>query len=103
MKYANLIGYSDVVPYEVISVSPSGTQITLREMHSMIDPDWVAEFNPGGFLAHCSNQSDQKWIITSDPNGFVMKAHKRKDGSFHSPYGKHVLADAPRKFRDYNF
>ncbi len=103
MKYANLISYSDVIPYEVIAISPSGSQITLREMAVTLDPEWKPEFKVGGFIAHCENQSDQKWIITPNPDGFVMKAHKRKDGSFHSVYGRHLMSDAPQKFHDYNF
>ena len=31
-KYANLIKYSDVEPFEIIATSKSGKQITIREM-----------------------------------------------------------------------
>lgn len=100
-QYANLIGYRDILPYEIIARTKK--TITLRVMDAIIDPDWKPMFHVGGFLAHCSNQSDQKWIITSNPDGFVMKAHLRKDGHYHSNWGKHVISDEPRCYHDYNF
>ena len=33
----------------------------------------------------------------------VIRARLRKDGKYHSAYGRHVLADAPVRFYDYNF
>lgn len=102
-QYANQIGYSDVRPFEIISVSKSGKQITIREMNAELDPSWKPQFHAGGFSAHCSNQADQKWIITSDENANTIKAYLRKDGRFHSAYGKHKIEDQPRRFYDYNF
>lgn len=102
-NYANLYGYSDVHPYEIIAISKSGKQITLRSMNAEKDPTWKPEFHAGGFLANCSNQNEQRWIITSDEEGHIIKAHLRKDGRFHSAYGKHKIEAAPRKFYDYNF
>ena len=102
-QYANQIGYSDVRPFEIIAVSKSGKQITIREMNAEKDPNWKPEFHVGGFSAHCSNQSSQKWIITSDEDAKPMKAHLRKDGYFHSRYGRQLVEDQPRRFYDYNF
>lgn len=101
--FANLYGYTDVCPYEVLSISPSGKQITIRAMKFERDPSWKPEFHAGGFVAHCSNQSEQRWMIESDPEGHIMKAHKRADGKFHSAYGKHKIEAQPRAFHDYNF
>jgi hypothetical protein len=101
--FANLIGYSDVQPFEVLSISKSGKQIAIRAMKVERDESWKPEFHAGGFLAHCSNQSDQKWKISADADGLVLKAHKRADGCFHSAYGKHRIEQAPRAFHDYNF
>lgn len=100
-QYANLIGYSDVAPFEIIARTKC--MITVRAMKAVRDPDWKPVFHPGGFVAHCSNQSDQRWIITSDLDAHVMKAHLRKDGHYHSAYGRHVLSDKPSSFYDYNF
>jgi hypothetical protein len=101
--YANLYGYSDVRPYEVVSISKSGKQITIRSMKFERDQTWQPEFDMGGFVAHCVNQIEQRWLIESDPDGYTMKAHKRADGYFHSPYGKHRIDAKPRAFYDYNF
>ena len=100
-QYANLIGYSDVKPFEIIAQTK--TTITIRDMDAVIDPDWKPVFHVGGFAAHCSNQHEQKWIITSKPDGFTMKAHLRNDGKYHSAYGKHMISDEPECFYDYNF
>lgn len=100
-QYANLIGYSDVAPFEIIARTK--TTITVRAMHAVKDPEWKPVFHPGGFVAHCSNQSDQKWIITSDPDDHVMKAYLRKDGYYYSRWGRHVISDKPRCHYDYNF
>lgn len=101
--YANLIGYSDIAPFEVLSISKSGKQITIRTMDAKPDASVKLEFHAGGFVANCSNQQDQKWVIKSDADGAVLKAHKRADGFFHSAWGKHRIEAAPRKFYDYNF
>jgi hypothetical protein len=100
-QYANLICYSDVRPYEIIARTK--TTITVRAMKAVGDPSWKPVWHAGGFAGHCSNQSDQKWIITSDPDAHVMKAHLRKDGHYHSAYGRHVVEDRPRSFYDFNF
>jgi hypothetical protein len=101
--YANLYGYSDVQPYEVLAISKSGKQITIRSMKAELDPTWNAEFHAGGFLAHCSNQSEQRWMIEIDQKSPPMKAYKRADGYFHSALGKHKIDIRPRSFYDYNF
>lgn len=102
MKYANLHGYSDIHPYEVIK-KVSGKTIELRRMNAELDPSWKPEIAPGGFAGHCSNQNEQRWAFSSDDSAPVIRARLRKDGHFHSAYGKHVLADKPRRFYDYNF
>jgi hypothetical protein len=101
--YANLIGYSDVEPFEVLSLSKSGKQITIRAMRVERDPSWKPEFHAGGFVANCSNQSSQRWNISADESSEAIKAHKRADGYFWSAFGKHRIEAQPRKFYDYNF
>lgn len=102
-QYANHIGYSDVTPYEIIAISKSGKKITIRAMAAERDLEWKPEWNIGGFVANCSNQNDQNWKIEPDENGLVLEARLRKDGCFHSPMGRHKIADAPRRFYDFNF
>ena len=101
--YANLIRYSDVEPFEVLSISKSGKQITIRAMHAKLDPSWKPEMHVGGFVAHCSNQRSQRWNISADESRETIKAHKRADGYFWSAFGKHRIEAQPRKFYDYNF
>ena len=102
MKYANMHGYSDIQPFEIVKVISEKT-IEVRMMSAVLDPSWKPNIIPGGFAGHCVNQQTQKWIYTSDESAPVIRCRLRKDGYFHSAYGKHVLAEAPRKFYDYNF
>lgn len=100
--FANLHGYSDVEPFEVVRVISDKT-IEIRAMRAERDESVKLEWAVGGFAGHCVNQRDQKWVITSDESAPVIRARRRVDGYFHSPYGKHVLNDKPVKFYDYNF
>lgn len=103
MKYANAYGYSDVTPFEVVRVVSEKT-LEVRALNAERDPTWKPEIIPGGFAGHCVNQHTQRWIITPCAEAPVIRIRKRKDGKFYSKSGKKfVLADAPRKFYDYNF
>ena len=102
MKYANKIGYSDITPFEVVNVISEKT-MEVREMQATIDPTWKPEFHVGGFSAHCSNQNEQRWTYESIEDRQVIRIRLRKDGKWYSKQGRHVLADEPRKFYDYNF
>lgn len=101
-KFLNQIGYTDITPYEVLSITPSGKTATIREMKAERDSTWSPEFVTGGFAGCCVNQHEQKWNITSDENGFVTKARLTKKG-WQSSCGKHRASDAPCRFYDYNF
>ncbi len=102
MKYANLHGYSDVYPYEVVRVISDKT-IEIRAMKCERDSTWKPNMIPGGFFAYCDNQDEQSWIIESDSSIATIRARKRKDGKWYSAFGRHVLADKPKHFYDYNF
>ena len=102
MQYANLIGYSDITPYEVVRVISDKT-IELREMDAKLADGEQPKFMAGGFAGHCYNQHQLRYDMTSNPERPVIRARLRKDGRFHSAYGKHVLADKPIRFYDYNF
>lgn len=102
MKYANLHGYTDIYPYEVIRVISDKT-IEIREMKSELDPSWKPEMIPGGFAAHCINQNDQTYTYSSNDQVQTIRMRKRKDGRWYSAFGRHVLSDAPKRFYDYNF
>lgn len=102
MKYANRIGYSDVEPFEVVRVV-SPKIIEVRAMKATLDPSWKPEMHPGGFVAHCSNQHEQRWDIVSDETRPTLRLFLRKDGYFYGAGSRFKLEDAPRKFYDYNF
>ena len=103
MNYANQIGYSDVNPFEVVRVVSDKT-IEIRAMNAERDESFKLDFVPGGFSAHCVNQADQKWFITSDEEAPVIRIRLSKNKGWCDKHGqRYMLADAPRKFYDYNF
>ena len=102
MKYANLIGYSDVTPYEVVRVISAKT-IEIREMDAVKDPSFKLEFIVGGFVANCTNQNDQKWVITSKEDRPTIRARLQKNGKWKSVFGQHSISNEPTRFYDYNF
>jgi len=104
-KYANMFGYSDIEPYEVVRRVTEKT-IEIRAMDSVLDPACKKEladsFVPGGFSGHTDN-SLQCWIITSNESNPVSRIRLHKDGYWYGNYGKFRLADKPIKHYDYNF
>jgi predicted restriction endonuclease len=100
MTYANLIGWTDITPFEVLK--ETAKTITIRAMDSERE-EYKPEYIKGGFAAICINQSEQKWKITSNENNPMIKAYLRKDGNYWSKYGKHKLSEYPMKYYDYNF
>jgi hypothetical protein len=100
-KYMNLYGWSDVHPYEIIRWVSEKT-VEIRAMQATLDPSWKPEFIPGGFAAHCTNQSSQRYTYESDPNAPVIRARLGKKG-WKSKRGMHKPSEKPRRFYDYNF
>ena len=115
-KYANLYMYTDVRPFE-ITMFVSTKTIEIREMEAKELP-WKKEVHKGGFLAHVSNQRDQKWDITSNKSNPTFRIRKNKVGSkfctktwkWVDNYiwkdkdgNRYILSTEPRKFHDYNF
>lgn len=101
-NFANLLGYSDVQPFEVVR-RVSEKIVEVRPMKAERDPTWKPEFVKGGFAAHCTNQSEQRWIITPDEDAYTIRLHKRKDGYFYHKGTRFSLEEKPRRFYDYNF
>ena len=102
-KYANMIGWTDIRPFEVIKVTESGKQAYVREM-SAVELDWEKKFFGGGFLGHVANGEDQRWEISSDEGGLVVRIRLHKDGKWYDRNGdRYVMSDEPRRFYDYNF
>lgn len=99
--FANFCGYSDNEPYEIVRVVSEKT-IEIRLM-DYSENKVKMDFHAGGFSAHCSNQHKQEYDYTKNENNPVIRARLRKDGRFHSVYGKHVISAKPNRFYDYNF
>lgn len=102
MKYANLLMYSDIRPFEVVR-KVSDVTLELREMEADLSEDFTPKFVAGGFAAHCTNQLEQKYTYRSNESAPVIRARLRKDGYFWSKLGKHWLSHSPLRYHDYNF
>lgn len=102
MKYANLHGYSDVYPHEIIRHVSKKT-IEIREMGCK-KTDWKPKFVQGGFSAMCTNQNEQTWHITSEIVNPTKRIRLHADGAWRDTHGQRFrLADEPIRFYDYNF
>lgn len=96
-KYCNYHGYSDIDPYEVISVI-SPRKIVVREMDAVL-VQAPTTFHGGGFLGHTEN-SEQVWECKSNETNrtIVLTLTKKGWGQ-----GQYKMSDEPRKFYDYNY
>ena len=99
-EYANMSGYSDTKPFEIVRVISNKT-IEIREMDAE-KGEWQPEIVSGGFAGHFVNQDEQVWNIKSNPEKPIIRARRNKDG-WKSSYGQHFLSTQPAKFHDYNF
>ncbi len=100
-------GWSDVEPATVVQVSASGSRVTVRRDRAALDPAWTPQLLPGGFAAHCANQSSQQWLITEDPAGARQSFSRRTDGRWWevgcAQRQGSRLVEGWRKFHDFNF
>ena len=96
-----LHSYSDTNPYEIIAVSKTGRQATIREMKATLNRDESTLVQTvGGFAAHTSGK--QVWDIESDEDGYVRKMNwSNKKQRFVSD-GKNASLGASKHY-DYNF
>lgn len=101
-KFANMHGYSDIEPYEIVRWVGKKT-IEIREMKYEADPSFKPEWIVGGYAGHCTNAHGQKWFISSDETAPIIRARLNKDGYYRSKFGKHILNDEAIRFYDYNF
>ena len=102
MKFANLIGYSDIVPFEVVRVISDKT-IEIREMNATLVEGWKPEMIVGGFAAHCVNNNTQEYTYSTREGSPIVRARLHKNGKWKSIHGEHRLSDEPKRFYDYNF
>lgn len=93
-------GYSQLYPW--VEISRTAKTITLAKVEVRVDPEWHPEMHPGGFAAHCSNQSDQTWLFDRITDQTVTI---RRNAHGHWQHTKHrrFREDEARYFYDYNF
>ncbi|MCB1423202.1 MAG: hypothetical protein KDJ69_12205 [Nitratireductor sp.] len=98
-EYMTEHGYSQSYPWKVIARTPATA--TLARVHVERDPEWQPEFHPGGFAAHCSNQSDQTWLFGRLDEADTITVRKTKYGWRRKGVG--FTEQMARHFYDYNF
>lgn len=102
LNYANLVGWSDMYPFEVIE-RKSETTLVIRRLQATLDPEWRPRFQVGGFSAHCVNNNEQRWVYSRD-NCSPLRIRLHKNGQWKDREGnRYKLSAAPRRFHDYNF
>ena len=105
--YMNRHGYTDVYPYEVISID-TPKKMTIREMLAAETEESKKRrkesFVPGGFCGHTDNDV-QEWDIHSNSNSrfdFAVRLHN--DGYWYDTNGnRYAMSNKPIKFYDFNF
>lgn len=98
--YFTEIGYSQSYPWAEVRRTPS--TVLVAKVHTRGDPDWKAEFDPGGFSAHCLNQQDQTWRFDHISEHHTIRLRKAKDGTWRWKRRKFV-ENVAIEFYDYNF
>jgi hypothetical protein len=99
--YANMIGWSDVYPFEVIEKINEKTYLIRGMKAELIEPAKLLGI--GGFCA-CFENSSQRWSITSDESKGTGKIRLHKDGRWYDKHhNRYAINDAPKYFYDYNF
>lgn len=91
--YANLIGYSDVTPFEVVRTA-TAKKMEIREMSAVraepVEPR--------------DNHVAQRWTITPDTSAHTFAIRQHKDGQWRDTAGqRYAISDTPRRFYDLNF
>lgn len=98
-NYVTEIGYSQSYPWQV--VKETAKTKTIVRVKTKTDPDWKPEMHPGGFAAHCSNQSQQTWLYDGLSQETKTIRLNKKGKWVHK--GVHFVLDRATYFYDYNF
>ena len=105
-KYANLLLYTDIEPYEVVEEMTPNLYI-VRPMKAVQTKESIEKikesFIPGGFFGHFENDL-QEWIIAPDEEADTIRIRRHKDGVFYDTHGgRYAISDKPVKKYDFNF
>lgn len=94
--------YSDQHACTVIKRTKT-TMIVQRDK-ATLSGDFRPEFEIGGFLAHCTNNSQQEYTYEADPNGQIYKCYwSEKYGRWQTGNGTIEVIPGRHEFYDYNF
>lgn len=77
--------------------------VTVRRDKATLNPDFKPEFIPGGFAAHCTNQSEQSYTYEPDEKGEVRTFHWSDKFQRYGQPGNLTLSKGRHEFYDYNF
>ena len=101
--HANLLGYTDIYPYEIVKhVSDKCFEVRAMGATMLSRPNIL----PGGFAGHCTNNTEREQVYSfaSQPDAEVRRVRLHKNGQWRDSHGNRYLpGNAPRKFHDYNF
>jgi hypothetical protein len=82
--------FSDMTPFEVIKVTPSGKTVTIREM------DWK-------IIKGTDFDGTAEYEYTSNPNGRTYTVRKQKSGAWKTPCGMRIGFGNARRYYDPHF
>lgn len=77
--------------------------VTVRRDKATLNPDFKPEFIPGGFAAHCTNQSEQSYTYEPDENGEVRTFRWSDKYQMYGQPRNLTLSKGRQEFYDYNF
>ena len=77
--------------------------VTVRRDKATLNPDFKPEFIPGGFAAHCTNQSEQRYTYEPDEKGEIRTFHWSDKFQRYGQPGNLTLSKGRHEFYDYNF
>ena len=105
-EYLTETMYSDRAVWKVLS--KTAKTMTVVEVHVKKDPEFKPVFHAGGFVAHCSNQSDQTWLfdhVTDHQKTVRLKKSKYSGSDLHwgDKHGATFVANGAVHFHEYNF
>ncbi|MBQ6627940.1 MAG: hypothetical protein IJH65_03910 [Methanobrevibacter sp.] len=95
--------YTDVDPATIIKRTEK--MIIVRVDKAELDGQWKPEFIPGGFSAHCTNDSEQinHWVIEEDETGSTERFNWSEKYGVWKNKSNETVSPGWLKYYDYNF
>lgn len=86
-------------------IKKTKTTITIQRDKAILDEKFKPDLIPGGFAAHCTNQSEQSYTYECNPDGTTETFHwSEKKGRYQGGGdGSIVVTNGRHEFYDYNF